>query len=131
MISRSRSQQILVQLQSVRQICRARLFLAFENDFQIHFQRNLFRAQRVERGKQRHDRRFVVGSRSRINPPVVFVDRRLFRAVLRKRNAFSPGFNRIGSQDRRERRAVGPCGGIDRLAIVVRVENHRVRGLRR
>ena len=120
-----RAQQILVQFQCPLQVWRARFFFALENHFEIHRQGNGFRPQRVQGRQQRYDRRLVVGSRPRVNPPIVVISGPSTGAVARERDAFSSRLDCGAAQHRLERCAIGPCRGIDGLPVVMRVENDR------
>src|SRR6266481_5356493 len=68
-----RPQQILVQLQRSLQICRACLFLALEDHFQVYAERNFLRVERVNGRKKGNNRSLIVRCRPRINPPVIRV----------------------------------------------------------
>ncbi len=72
----------------------------------------------VERGHQRHDVGLVVAGRARVDAG--------FRIELRsgQRNHAPVFFKRLVAQDWRKRRR-GPFFGIERLAVVVGVENQR------
>src|SRR5258708_19573806 len=69
----ARPQQILVQLQRSLQICRACLFLALEDHFQVYAERNFLRVERVNGRKKGNNRSLIVRSRPRITPPAIRV----------------------------------------------------------
>ena len=119
-----RAQQILVQLQRFLQIWRTRLFLALKDHLEVHRQRNPFHPQRIQRREQRHNGRFIIGSRPRVNPPIVVINAARPCATRWKRDSFSSRFNRRAAQHRFEWRTIGPSCGIDGLPIIVGVENH-------
>ncbi len=125
------SSVILVQLQRSLQICRPSFFLAFEDHFQIHTERNLLRPKRIDRRKQRDNRRLVIRRRTRVNPPIVVIDRPMLRAVFRKRNPLSAGFDGRIAEHRFKRFSIRPCCRIGRLPVIVRVKNHRALRFRR
>src|ERR1700758_1274149 len=110
-----------MKLKSLPQMSRTGFLFTFQNKFQIYSEKNILRAQGIERGEDRDDGRFVVGGGTGVNAPVVLV--RICRAVacFREGNAFAARFNRFIPQYRLKRGFIGPSGRIDRLAVVMRV----------
>src|ERR1700694_2449769 len=102
------AEQILMKLQCALQIRRARLFFAFQDELQIDGQGNILSSQSVEGGKQRHDRRFVVGSRARVDPPVIVIDGAMLRTVFWEGDALSAGFDGRVAKYRLERFPIRP-----------------------
>ena len=88
-----------VLLEIRRQMRRSRLFFALEDELHVDGRRALARLQAIDRGEHGDDRSLVVARGARVDA-VVFDDR-----APRRR---------------------GPLRGIDRLAVVVRVERDRL-----
>ncbi len=82
--------------------------------------------QRVERRGERHDGRFVVGSRAGVDAPF----RVETRAFGGKRDNLAVLIERTVAQHRLPGRR-GPFLGIERLAVIVRVEDNGAGGARR
>src|SRR5260370_2631612 len=114
---------MLWRLQRWFQFCPPRLFFSLKNDLEIHSQRNLLLPQRIERCQQRHDRRFVIRGRARINPPVIVIFGAMLRAVSREGNPLPTGFNGRVAKDWLERFPLPPSCRLDRLALSIPLKN--------
>ena len=117
-----------MELQRLLKMRGAGFFFAFENEFEIDGERNIFGAESVERGENRHDGRLVIGRRAGVDAPVVLV-RSGARCRRQEGNGFAAGLDGVVAQHGFEGRLVGPGGRIDWLAVVVGVENHRSAGV--
>ena len=119
-------QQGAMRIGHALQILRTRLLLALQKKLQVDRQRNVLGVQSVERGHQGDDRRFVVAARTRVDAPVVVVvPRRRW-----ERNYFSSALDRIGTQHGHKGKRTRPGLRIHRLAVVVRINDHRMRRAR-
>ena len=95
---------------------RSGLLLAFENEFQVRPQRQPRRPQCIERRCDRHDRRFVVRCRARIDAPF-----RIDLPACRQRDHAAVLIERAVANHRLPGRR-GPLLRIQRLPVIVRIE---------
>ena len=110
-------QQIVMLDQSFLQMRRAGFFFAIEHNFHIHAEGNFSARNASIDGKQRDDRRFIIGRRARVESPIILV--------------FPYGNEMICPGSSGLSRSVGSNGfvpstcWIDGLPVVVHVENNR------
>ena len=116
-------QQVRVPPNHVRKMRRAGFLLAIEKEFEIDRDWNIRRRQRIDRAQQANDRRFVVTCRARVQAPLAGDFGGQGTEIDRCRIIFEPAFAQYRLP------GVGrPQLTLHRLAIVVRVNQHRVRG---
>src|SRR5256885_17212531 len=88
----------------------SRLFFSLKNDIEIHSQLNLLRPEFIKCCQQRHDRRLVIRGGTRVEPPIVVIDRPMLRTVFREGNPLPTRFNSSIAKDWLERFSIRQIG---------------------